>query len=91
MPYEIKPLVWEHCKSDGDWEYIAAEGTRGRYMVSRITGDKGILGAKCEWSFCYAAIFDQGGGDCTSFDDGKAQCEAHYRERVLECLVEVQT
>lgn len=90
MPYEIKPLVWKHYKTKDISDRWSAEGTRGGYEVTRLYDDEGNLCNRFQWSCCYAEYNDEDGGECKNFKEGKAKCEAHYRERVLECLVEVQ-
>lgn len=89
MPYEIKPLVWKHHQPVGSLDYWSASSRIYDYQVARLKpyGGRGkdrfqliVSSERIAWLI----------EDCTSFDDGKAQCEAHYRERVLECLVEVQ-
>lgn len=89
MPYEIRPLKWKHHKSDisDSWD---AENGRGNYRVARLWDDDGNLCNRFQWEYCYDEYYDEGGGECKNFKEGKAKCEAHYRERVLECLVEVQ-
>lgn len=89
MLYEIKPLVWKHHRPVGSLDYWSASSRIYDYRVARLRPYGGIGADRFQCIVSYGRIAELV-TDCTSFDDGKAKCEAHYRERVLECLVEVQ-
>ena len=75
--YKIKPLEWtEERDGDADW---VAHTPLGDYWV-----DHSVL--------CTIWLYrpEMSGGYCTSVEEGKAAAEAHWRERILPMLEEVE-
>lgn len=73
--YKIKPLTWAKWAS-GEWQ---ADTSFGTYTVK-----------KHRWQYCFDAIYDSGESHCASIEAGKAAAEAHWRERILPMLEEVE-
>ncbi len=79
--FTITPLVW--LQSDTNENWWIAQG-RGSYQVEHISG------SGWQWRYCWGEYYDEDYHYCDSFEEAKSAAEAHYRERVMEFLTEVQ-
>lgn len=74
--YRIKPLVWEAAKTSFT---LQAKTSVAIYFIERIQGD--IF----RWRHALGNY-----NPCSSLEDGKAKCEAHYRAFIAQALEAVE-
>jgi hypothetical protein len=81
--YKIKPLPWPDVfKEDEDGDI--REGVNGYdYIIDRTNG-------VIKWEYCFDEYYDEGGGDASSIEEAVEATQKHWRERVLETVIEVE-
>lgn len=72
---QIKPVEWEVVRND--------EGDKWHTFRS-IFGSIDVFDDEdgCRWRWCFDEYYDEGQRDCESFDEGKAEAEQFYMERL---------
>lgn len=92
MPYEMKPVVWnreEITEDDPELKevYVA------RTPMCKLQVRKGFFSDNgeewCDYHWTFSEFRDDGGGFCESIEDGKFKCEQVWKDRLKECLYDI--